>query len=300
MDEDYSGAEDVFRKADNTGEPRKHYRRNLLAAAGAVAVAGMVSAASFTAFSGRDVPAPAAATRVETPEKVAALVVPAPRKVKVTVERAEPRTARLDTETLAATESAQPPQPKMLSQDDARWARADAAASGSEGAPEAATPEPLRTAELRSKLEKLHSEPGEAEIADANSALEAEPATDSTFTGTIPPRDGEQPQPTVAASAGETAEPTPAGEQIAAAASDPESADPAVPEPQASASSADEARTVQVTTHVNMRAAPENEAAVLTVLPTGTDVKLIGCDMWCEIDFDGRRGWVYKSFIAGS
>lgn len=59
-------------------------------------------------------------------------------------------------------------------------------------------------------------------------------------------------------------------------------------------------RTEPVNTHVNMRAEPSNDAAVVTVIPAGAKVGVIACKMWCEVTFDDKRGWIFKSFIGAS
>jgi Bacterial SH3 domain len=56
-------------------------------------------------------------------------------------------------------------------------------------------------------------------------------------------------------------------------------------------------RTVRMAKAVNLRAGPDNGKAVLTTIPGGALVELVGCRYWCEVVFAGHRGWVYKSFI---
>lgn len=49
---------------------------------------------------------------------------------------------------------------------------------------------------------------------------------------------------------------------------------------------------------VNMRAGPDNDAEVLTVVPGGAELRArTGCAHWCEVVYEGRRGYIYKSFI---
>jgi hypothetical protein len=57
------------------------------------------------------------------------------------------------------------------------------------------------------------------------------------------------------------------------------------------------ARTGLVKTDVNMRAGPDNGAAVIMVVPRNRNVEVIGCDYWCEVVYEGRRGYIYKSFV---
>jgi hypothetical protein len=57
-------------------------------------------------------------------------------------------------------------------------------------------------------------------------------------------------------------------------------------------------RSAPVTATVNMRAGPDLDAAVITVVSAGTEVGVIGCDSWCEVVFGGERGWIYQSFVS--
>jgi hypothetical protein len=57
-------------------------------------------------------------------------------------------------------------------------------------------------------------------------------------------------------------------------------------------------RHAQVTSHVNMRGGPDNDAAVIMVVPAGAEIRVVRCDFWCEVVFEGARGWIYKSFVA--
>jgi hypothetical protein len=61
------------------------------------------------------------------------------------------------------------------------------------------------------------------------------------------------------------------------------------------AASAHPARVIRA---VNLRAGPDNGAAVLTTIPDGGAVEVIECRHWCEVVFAGQRGWVYKSFLG--
>lgn len=48
---------------------------------------------------------------------------------------------------------------------------------------------------------------------------------------------------------------------------------------------------------VNMRAGPDNGAAVITVVAEGATVNIIECDGWCNVVVDGVEGWIYQSFL---
>lgn len=50
---------------------------------------------------------------------------------------------------------------------------------------------------------------------------------------------------------------------------------------------------------VNMRAAGEKNATVITVLPGGAEIRVAeGCKHWCPTVFQDKRGYVYKTYIA--
>lgn len=59
-------------------------------------------------------------------------------------------------------------------------------------------------------------------------------------------------------------------------------------------------RTVSVNDAVNMRAAPRSGSRVILVVPDGAKVSMAaGCKDWCRISYNGRTGYVYRSFVAG-
>lgn len=78
-------------------------------------------------------------------------------------------------------------------------------------------------------------------------------------------------------------------------------AEAAVPnEAVAALSEADSARrSATVNASVNMREAADNDATILAVLPRGSAVEIIGCDLWCEVAAAGKRGYVFKRFVDG-
>lgn len=75
--------------------------------------------------------------------------------------------------------------------------------------------------------------------------------------------------------------------QVAAVATKPE-------EPEA----ADTGESATVRSAVNLRAGPSDGAKVLLTIPRGAKVQTSGgCRHWCPVTYDGRSGFVYKSFI---
>lgn len=59
-------------------------------------------------------------------------------------------------------------------------------------------------------------------------------------------------------------------------------------------------RAATVNASVNMRESPDNDASILAVLPQGSAVAVIACDMWCEVAADGKRGYVFSRFVDGA
>jgi hypothetical protein len=53
----------------------------------------------------------------------------------------------------------------------------------------------------------------------------------------------------------------------------------------------------RVVSSVNMRAGADNKAPIVTALQAGTRVTIVKCKFWCEIVADGKRGFVFKSFL---
>ncbi|MDI6027416.1 SH3 domain-containing protein [Corticibacterium sp. UT-5YL-CI-8] len=56
-------------------------------------------------------------------------------------------------------------------------------------------------------------------------------------------------------------------------------------------------KSATIKSSVNMRASPQKGAKVLGVVPRNAKVALGACTAWCEIEFNGQKGFVYKSYI---
>jgi uncharacterized protein YraI len=55
----------------------------------------------------------------------------------------------------------------------------------------------------------------------------------------------------------------------------------------------------KVTSDVRMRSRGSSKAAVIGVIPQGSEIEIIECDRWCEVSFEGKRGFIYGNFVAG-
>jgi hypothetical protein len=59
-------------------------------------------------------------------------------------------------------------------------------------------------------------------------------------------------------------------------------------------------RIRRVTRHVNLRSGPADEAKVIRVVPAKASVNVLSCESWCQVDYQGTKGWIYKGFIRKS
>ena len=48
---------------------------------------------------------------------------------------------------------------------------------------------------------------------------------------------------------------------------------------------------------VTMRSGPKKNAAAIGTVPARTSVQVMNCKQWCQIVYNGKTGWVYKSYI---
>jgi Bacterial SH3 domain len=88
---------------------------------------------------------------------------------------------------------------------------------------------------------------------------------------------------------------TPAEEVPAPAQTDPMLEAPPELEPAAS-----ESASARVTSAVSMRSGPDRGTAAVGVVPADAPVQVVACDGWCEIVYNGQRGFIYKTFLDGA
>ncbi|WP_232375559.1 SH3 domain-containing protein [Mesorhizobium comanense] len=48
---------------------------------------------------------------------------------------------------------------------------------------------------------------------------------------------------------------------------------------------------------VTMRSGPKKGAAAIGTVPARTSVQVMSCKQWCQIVYNGKTGWIYKSYI---
>jgi hypothetical protein len=54
----------------------------------------------------------------------------------------------------------------------------------------------------------------------------------------------------------------------------------------------------KATAWVNLRAGPSDDAEVLMVVPALADIQAEAACNWCAVSYDGREGFIYKTFIS--
>ncbi|AZO46042.1 SH3 domain-containing protein [Mesorhizobium sp. M7D.F.Ca.US.005.01.1.1] len=57
------------------------------------------------------------------------------------------------------------------------------------------------------------------------------------------------------------------------------------------------AGTGRILRTVTMRSGPKKNAAAIGTVPARTSVQVMSCKQWCQITYNGKTGWVYKSYI---
>ncbi|RUU47709.1 SH3 domain-containing protein, partial [Mesorhizobium sp. M6A.T.Ca.TU.002.02.2.1] len=72
---------------------------------------------------------------------------------------------------------------------------------------------------------------------------------------------------------------------------------PAATQAKVEAKKVSAADTGRILRAVTMRTGPKKNAAPIVTVPAKTSVQVMGCKKWCQIVYNGKRGWIYKSFI---
>jgi len=57
------------------------------------------------------------------------------------------------------------------------------------------------------------------------------------------------------------------------------------------------AGTGRILRTVTMRTGPKKNAAAMGTVPAKASVQVMSCKQWCQIVYNGKRGWIYKSYI---
>ncbi|MFK0690631.1 SH3 domain-containing protein [Mesorhizobium sp. IMUNJ 23033] len=246
----------------------------VIAAVGTAALLGVAGVALWLALPANDRQAIAspAQTVPAVPVKTTKI---APPTANATVAAAAPQAARKAdavSPAVAAKEASIP----ALAANDPRWSGADTEAASASTA--------------TATSERAASKPAD-DNAKPSAAAFAEPAAKNDATTALSnvaaPEDGATDDSMDGAQT--AAIPTPKPQVAAAAASQ---ADDSQAKPQKAS-----AATGRILKAVTMRAGPKQKAAAMLTVPAKTSVQVISCKKWCQIVYNGKRGWVYKTYI---
>ncbi|RWK24856.1 SH3 domain-containing protein [Mesorhizobium sp. M1C.F.Ca.ET.193.01.1.1] len=257
----------------------------VIAAVGTVALLGVAAVALWLALPANDRQAVAGAAQAVPAVSVKTTkITPVVANADVSVAAAPQAARKADavSPAIAKREASIP----ALAPNDPRWTApgADTVPASAEAAPAPAANPPARQADKPAVA--AYAEPAAGN--DASSALSevAAPApTDDT-----------------PAAIGQKAEDKMDGAQTAAI----PAAKPQAPDDQSAATEdqgkpnpekASAAANGRILRAVTMRAGPKQKAAAILTVPAKTSVQVISCKKWCEIVYNGKRGWVYKTYV---
>ena len=247
----------------------------VIAAVGTAALLGVAAVALWLALPSSEKQA-AASTEQSIPTIPVKTTKISPSGTTVAVAAAVPQVERKSSKVSPAMAVAQAAIP-ALAANDPRWTASQAKAAS---APATASPDPAaKQAELAPDKTVAFAQPAAETDATSELAKVAAPAAaatnnpDGAQTAAIP-----EVQPKVP-------------EQKPANAQDDNGAGKAKPRKVAAAGSG------RILRAVTMRSAPKKGATPIGTVPARTSVQVMSCKQWCQIVYNGKTGWVYKSYI---
>jgi hypothetical protein len=256
----------------------------VIAAVGTAALLGVAAVALWLIVPGGDRQVAAASAEQSVPTVPVKTTKIAPAAAAVTVAAAAPQAApKADAVSPAiAVRKASIP---ALASNSPRWT-----ASNSKTSPDQAEDQPVPS--------KQAADP---------SAVQS---TDTAFAEPTAENDASDALSQVAAPAGETpaAAKKPSDKMDGAQTAAIPEAKPQAPDAQATATDgaaqpkpnpqkASAAANGRILRAVTMRSGPKKGASAITTVPAKASVQVMNCKQWCEIVYNGKHGWVYKSYV---
>ncbi|RWH73329.1 SH3 domain-containing protein [Mesorhizobium sp.] len=252
----------------------------VIAAVGTAALLGVAAVALWLCIpgSGRQVAAASAEQAVPTIPVKTTKIAPVAAAVTVASAPQPARKADAVTPTTAAREASIP----ALASNSPRWTASNAQ---SPPAPTEDKPAPSKQA-------------SDTIPAQSTDTAFAEPAAENDASDALS-------QVAEPAPAGETAAKTPDdkmdGAQTAAIPEAKPQADPAATDdaaqPKPKPQKVGAAAGGRILRAVTMRSGPKKGAAAIVTVPAKASVQVMNCKQWCEIVYNGKHGWVYKSYV---
>jgi hypothetical protein len=256
----------------------------VIAAIGTAALLGVAAVALWLCIPGSDRQVAAATAEQAVPTIPVKTTKVAPAAAAITVAAAPQAARKADAVSPAiAARAASIP---ALASNNPRWTASDA------------TPPPAQ-AEDQPVQSKQAAEPSAAKSTDtafAEPAAEND-ASDALSQVAAPAPAGETPtagkKPSDKMDGAQTAAIPEAKPQVPDAEPAEDSATQAKPKPQKAGAAANG----RVLRAVTMRSGPKKGAAAILTVPAKSSVQVMSCKQWCEIVYNGKHGWVYKSYV---
>jgi chemotaxis protein histidine kinase CheA len=254
----------------------------VIAAVGTAALLGVAAVALWLCFPSNDRQVAAASAEQAVPTIPVKTTQIAPAVAAVTVAAA-PQAARKADAVSRATAAREASIP-ALAPNSPRWTASDSTTPPAQVADQPVPPKQAAEPSAAQATDTAFAEP--AAENDASNALSqvAAPASD-TPTAAKKPDDKMDVQ---------TAAIPEAKAQVADA--EPAAADSAA-EAKPKSQKVSAAANGRVLRAVTMRSGPKKGAAAIVTIPAKSSVQVMGCKQWCEIVYNGQRGWVYKSYV---
>ncbi|RJT35081.1 SH3 domain-containing protein [Mesorhizobium waimense] len=252
----------------------------VIAAVGTAALLGVAGVALWLALPANDRQAIASPEQTVPAVPVKTTKI-APLTANTTVAAAAPQAAR-KADAVSPAVAAKEANIPALAANDPRWSDANTEAA----------PAPSSTAAAASR--QAASQPTDDSVKPSVAAF-AEPAAknnDATtaLSAVAAPEDAATDDSMDGAQT--AAIPTPKPQVAAAAAGQADDS-----QAQAKPQKASAAATGRILRAVTMRAGPKQKAAAMLTVPAKTSVQVISCKKWCQIVYNGKRGWVYKTYV---
>ena len=255
----------------------------VIAAVGTAALLGVAAVALWLCVPGSDRQVAAASAEQTVPTIPVKTTKIAPAAAAVTVAAAPQAALKANAVSpiIAARKAAIP----ALAANSPRWTASDPQTPPDQAESQPAPSEQAAEPSAAQSTDTAFAEPAaENDASDALSKVAAPAPADETPTAAKKPGDKMDDAQTAA-----IPEAKPQAPDAQPAATD----GAAQPKPQ-KASAAANGRILRA---VTMRTSPKKGAAAITTVPAKTSVQVIGCKKWCEIVYNGKHGWVYKSYV---
>jgi hypothetical protein len=252
----------------------------VIAAVGTAALLGVAAVALWLALptSERQAAASQEQSIPAIPVKTTKIVPAGTTVAAATVAKAAPKSNQVSPTVAAAQGNIQ-----VLAANDPRWTSAQPKTASAAPDPNQAT----APGQVANQAESAPDKPATT-AAFAQSATGTDAAAELAKVATPAPAAGSNPDGAQTAAIPQVQPQTPEQQP---AASDDGSRAKAKPRKVAAAGNG------RILRAVTMRSGPKKNAAAIATVPARTSVQVTNCKQWCQIVYNGKTGWIYKSYI---